>query len=524
MCTAPSPGSGVVGGAASAVSGAVGDVVGSLVGSGVGPVLGAVGDWVAGGAAWLLGQLGGVLGSSTAVDLGAPWFGAHYAAMAALAGMVVVPMLLLGIVQAVYRQSAGMLLRSALVHVPLALVLTGVAVALVRTGLAVTDWMCTVIAQGSGGDAAHVLARVASALAPSGALSGQPAAPGVVVFLGAVGVVLGALAIWVELLVRSAAVSAAVLFLPLALASLAWPAVAHWSRRLADTLAALILGKVVVVAVLSLAAGALAGGVGATPSGAAAPDGRVSSVLTGAALLLLAAFAPWSLFRLLPFVEAGAVGHLEGVAARARHRMAGPARGAAMVALRAHAAGLAAAEAAGPVGVLGPVGMLGGGGTSSGGAGGRGPAADGHGGPGGGGADGPWVPGSSIPMHEPNPAATAAWLDFSEEAWRAGEYDHELPPELQSERWRNGWPVDSVSLPSDPHSGAPAPPPGARIPPGVTYVGPLGRASGTRGRHHLGRDASGPVLLGDHLFPEEDPEPLGPGPGGPLGPGPGGPW
>ena len=498
VCTTPSPGTGVAGGVASTLGGAAADVVGSLVGSGVSSVLGAIGDWVTSGASWLLGQLGGVLGSSTAVDLGAPWFAAHYAVMAALAGVVIVPLLLLGVVQAVYRQSAGMLVRSAVVHVPLALLLTGVAVALVRTGLALTDWMCTVIAHGAGTDAGHVLSGVAAALTPTSALAGQPAAPGFVLFLGGVAVVFGALMVWVELLVRSAAVAVAVLFLPLALASLAWPAIAHWSRRLADTLAALVLGKVVVVAVLSLAAGALASGTGSTPSGATAPDGRFSTVLTGAALLLLAAFAPWSLFRLLPFLEAGAVGHLEGVAARARHRMAAPARGLAAVALRANAAGAAAAAVAGPVGVLGPVAGLPGGGASA------GPLADGLPGPGGGpvgGASGGpggaadrggapsssgWVPGSSIPMMPPNEAATRAWNDFSVDAYRAGEYDDELPLRL-----RSTWSPEADA--------APVAPPGVHLPPGVTYVGPLAQASGTRDRHHLGRDALGPVLLGRHL-------------------------
>ena len=45
--------------------------------------------------------------------------------MAALAGVVIVPLLLLGIIQAIYRQSVSMLLRSVVVNVPLALLLTG---------------------------------------------------------------------------------------------------------------------------------------------------------------------------------------------------------------------------------------------------------------------------------------------------------------------------------------------------------------------------------------------------------------
>jgi hypothetical protein len=42
----------------------------------------------------------------------------------------------------------------------------------------------------------------------------------------------GAVLVWLELLLRAAAVYVAVLFLPLALAGRAWPAIAHWSPRL----------------------------------------------------------------------------------------------------------------------------------------------------------------------------------------------------------------------------------------------------------------------------------------------------
>ncbi len=98
----------------------------------------------------------------------------------------------------------------------------------------------------------------------SGSGSGTPA---FVLFLGGIVVVIGAVLVWIELLIRSAAVYVAVLFLPLALASLAWPAIAHWCRRLVDTLVALVLGKFVIVSVLSLAAGALAGGSAAGGGG-----------------------------------------------------------------------------------------------------------------------------------------------------------------------------------------------------------------------------------------------------------------
>jgi hypothetical protein len=160
----------------------------------------------------------------------------------------------------------------------------------------------------SGGDVQAVVSSVSGALLRTSAALGQPGAATFVLFLGGLVVAVAAMLLWLELVVRTAAIYVAVLFLPLAMATLVWPAVSHWCRRLAETLAALVLSKLVVVAILSLAAGALAGNGGTAD---------LSGVISGAALLLLAAFSPFTLLRLVPAVEAGAVMHLEGVSRRA---------------------------------------------------------------------------------------------------------------------------------------------------------------------------------------------------------------
>jgi hypothetical protein len=292
-----------------------------LLGSGVGGILGALSSWVAGGAAWLLSQIGGVLSSSTSIDLGASWFTDHYRTMVGLAAVVLLPLLLLSVIQAVYRQSAAVLVRVVAVQLPLALVLAGAAVELVQLALSATDALSATMAAGSGSDIQQVLTKVAATLAAQAA--GGPA-PAFVVLVAALLVAMGALTLWVELLVREAAVYVAVLFLPLGLASLVWPAISHWCRRLVDTLVALVLAKFVIVAVLSLAAGALAAGSGT----------GFASVLGGGALLLLAAFTPFTLLRLVPAVEAGAVHQLEGARQRVQQAAGSAPRSAANVALR----------------------------------------------------------------------------------------------------------------------------------------------------------------------------------------------
>ena len=135
----------------------------------------------------------------------------------------------------------------------------------------------------------------------------QPSGFGLAAFGGFVLVLTAAIVaflLWLELAVRSAAVGAAALFLPLALIGLAWPATAHWARRLGETLAALVLSKLVIAAVLALAAGLLVSSSGG------------ASVVEGVALLAIAAFSPFSLLKLVPAVEAGAIGHFEGLSRR----------------------------------------------------------------------------------------------------------------------------------------------------------------------------------------------------------------
>jgi type IV secretion system protein TrbL len=299
----------------------------------------------------------------------------------------------------------------------------------------------------------------------------------------------GAVLVWMELLLRSAAVYVAVLFLPLALAGLAWPAISHWSRRLADTLAALVLSKLVIVSVLSLAVGALAGGTGSTPSGASGPSTGFASVLGGAALLLLAGLAPWSLFRLLPFLEAGAVGHLEGLSQRARRGAAAPATGLANMALRAASAG---SMATGAVGVIGAraLGGSGSGGLSSGASGSAGGSPSGPlpGGGRDGGSDGSaqpsdgdgdsdrvYPPGSSIPMWRASPHSAVTSRRLADLAAGLDPYRDE----------------DAAAA-----RAAATPPDGVGpLPPGVTYVGELPRQSGAIRPDHLGRDHLGPVII-----------------------------
>jgi hypothetical protein len=463
-------------------SSAVGSIGGSVVTAGADAILGGVSHWVASGAEWLLSQIGNVLVSTTTIDLGAGWFAQHYAVMTALAAVVVLPLLVVSTLQAVYRQNAGQLVRAFFVQLPLALLLGVVAIQIVILCLSATDAMCTEVAGGSGSDVKALLAGMSKGLVLA---VGDPTLATFVLLLVGLLVAAAAFVLWLELLVRAAAVYVAVLFLPLALATLVWPSVSHWCRRLVETLAALILSKFVIVATLSLAAGAVASGT----AGHGAAGSGFASVLAGGALLVLSTFVPFSILRLIPVVEAGAVGHLEGVRQRGTAAVTGVPRTAAQFALRegmdAHGAATLAARA-GPPGT----GDAGGSGT------GRtvGTAADCND------ANGGLIPDADgmmigLPMDEA--ALMARW---------SGEPKPRGPKPILERPDRAGGAAGGGASPDAPSGGGPS---GAgSLPAGWQLIGQPGPHDR---RYAIGHDHIGPVLHGlPPLYPREDGSSPGP--------------
>ena len=114
---------------------------------------------------------------------------------------------------------------------------------------------------------------------------------------------------------REAAVYVVVLMLPLAFAALVWPARRTWAIRAVELLVALILSKFAIVAVLSLGGLALGHSVHTSLGG----------MLTGIVLLMLGAFTPWAMLRLLPLAEvaSGTAGALRDQAEAGLHHADG---------------------------------------------------------------------------------------------------------------------------------------------------------------------------------------------------------
>ncbi len=292
------------------VSPVVNGIAGGVVSSGVGSVMDSLTQWVAGGAASLLGWLGKEMSQTTTIDLTRPWFASHYAAVAGLAVFVAAPVAFVAVIQSIARQDSTIVIRCVLVNLPLALVAAGVAVEGVQFAVTLVDQMCKALTGAANGSMAHLL----SGLAKFFVLGDASGSAGLVGFLLGSVAAFGALSLWIELALRTAAVYVATLFIPLFLVGTIMPATIPWCRRLVEVLAALIFSKLVIVAALSLGASAIGQGSG------------LGAAVEGCSLLLVATFAPYALLKLIPVVEAGAVHHLEGLSRRGMSSVAAPAR------------------------------------------------------------------------------------------------------------------------------------------------------------------------------------------------------
>ncbi len=294
VCAVP----GITGGAADAVTGLTGAVAGGVMDS--------FASWIASGAAGFLQQAGQAIFSGTEVDLfqageeGRPWFLEHYDKMALVGIALFAPMLMLAVLQAVFSQSFALLVR-AVTNLPIATIGTAAAVSIVGLLLAATDAASDFLASSLAGDTENFLDGIVSALLRPDLLpSGGPTVGLFGVALMALFMAFAAFVVWLELLVREAAIYLTVLFLPIGFATYIWPSLSSWLRRLMEVIVALIQSKLVIVAALALAGSALA-----------AQEG-FPALVAGAGMLLLAAFAPFALFKLIPIASLAAISSLEG--------------------------------------------------------------------------------------------------------------------------------------------------------------------------------------------------------------------
>jgi hypothetical protein len=279
---------GGVGGAAQAVlNTGVGGVASTAIAAGIGA-------WTLGGAKYALRETAVVLGDTSSPQLRSTWFSSTYWRVAGIAVLLTLPFLFAAAVHALLRSDLALLLRAAFGYLPLAMLAVSIAAPVTMLLLAASDQLSAVVSSATGNAGNRFVSFSVGSLGNLTVAAG----PFMAFFL-CLFVVAGAVVLWIELLMREAAVYVIVLMLPLAFAGMVWPARRVWAIRAVELLVALVMSKFAIVAVLSLGGAALV-------SGTSTASHSVTAALAGAVLLIMGAFTPWALLRLLPLAEVAA--------------------------------------------------------------------------------------------------------------------------------------------------------------------------------------------------------------------------
>jgi len=285
----------------------------------------AIGKWVMGGANWSVCQIPNQLGLAVdlvkcppdlAIKVTLPqpkdWFASIYRRMIEIAGLLILPMLLLAFLQALLRREPSIAARAAFLYVPLAVIFSSIAVGVTQTLMAVTDSFSDFMLNGYQGQVAATIGSLAGVLAAGAAGSAFTVGTSAAAEIAALVAIVAALAIVIELLARQALIYAAVLFLPLAFAAMVWPQLMRWTIRLVEVTVTAVLAKFIIVSVLVLGAAAFTSPGGGGPFDSQAPPG--GTLLVGMLLVGLAAMSPIALLWALPTFESAVLAQFHGAA------------------------------------------------------------------------------------------------------------------------------------------------------------------------------------------------------------------
>ena len=210
----------------------------NAAGDAAGAVVTAPFDWLAqgmGGAAeWMFESVWKVIDTTTYVDVTSGEYTKVYNIMFGVAVFVMLGFFMLQVIGGMIRREPAALSRAAL---GLAKSILGsfVALALLATALEITDQLCIGIVNAAGTNMDEMGDKVAVLAAGLGAIN--LAAPGagaiLTIFLASLAII-GAMVVWISLLIRKALLLIAIVFAPIALAGSSWDHTRSWVSTLGD--------------------------------------------------------------------------------------------------------------------------------------------------------------------------------------------------------------------------------------------------------------------------------------------------
>jgi type IV secretion system protein TrbL len=271
----------------------------NAAGDAAGAVVTAPFDWLAqgmsGAAEWMFTSVWQVIDSTTYVDVTSGEYTDVYNIMFGVGVFVMLGFFMLQVIGGMIRREPAALSRAAL---GLAKSILGsfVVLALVGTALEITDQLCVGIVHAAGTNMDEMGERVGVLAAGLGAI--QISAPGagsiLTIFLASLAIV-GAMVVWISLLIRKALLLIAIAFAPIALAGTSWDHTRGWVSRWATFVIAMILSKVVLVVIFLLATAQVSAPIDADLE-------SVSQPMAGVVLMLMAGFAPYLTYKAIAFM------------------------------------------------------------------------------------------------------------------------------------------------------------------------------------------------------------------------------
>jgi len=236
-----------------------------------------------------------VIDSTTYVDVTSGEYTKVYNIMFGIGIFVMLGFFMLQVIGGMIRREPAALSRAAL---GLAKSILGsfVALALLGTALEITDQLCIGIVNAAGTNMNEMGDKVAVLAAGLGAIN--LTAPGagsiLTIFLASLAII-GAMVVWISLLIRKDLLLIAIVFAPIALAGSSWDHTRSWLARWATFVIAMILSKVVLVVIFLLATAQVSAPIDADLE-------SVSQPMAGVVLMLMAGFAPYLTYKAIAFM------------------------------------------------------------------------------------------------------------------------------------------------------------------------------------------------------------------------------
>ena len=306
------------------LTGCAGDVAKAAAGDAFSSIAHDFANMADSGTNWLWGQMG----TATAVHLGGAGFSLDIGIVLAITATVALGLFLIQIMASVLRRDAGGLARAAKGLV-VAFIGGGIAVAVTNLLLVAIDSLCNGVVQAA---TSSSLSDVGHSVLAKDAITSATANPAGLLLLS-LAALLAVAIVWVALMVRKVLIVVSAVFAPLAFAGSLADITISWTRRWIETMAALILAKLVLVIIFVVGLGMLVDGVGQAGTG---KTQVATQTVCGVLVLALAGFAPWLALKLVHFsgdqfhhLHAMAANSTAGIqrAAQAPQKMAAAAAG-----------------------------------------------------------------------------------------------------------------------------------------------------------------------------------------------------